>query len=564
MPPAAEPLPRDPAPAAIERLGRCTLDLSDGALRLSFDGVEVIRQIGCPIRDADWRTVPVIETTSERHRTGDTLRLDRRFQTVDGTIDGRLSVVASTAGLTGGLTAELTLTARRDVRVNRAGFVLLHPIAGVAGTALTVRHSDGSTETTRFPDLISPGQPVFDIAGLRHRIAGVDVTITMEGETFEMEDQRNWTDASFKTYCRPLARPRPYTLAAGDVVRQRLRIDVSGAADRPPASVSMATEARIPAILLAHDAALADHPGPVDLASLGVSGLLLRVDAAAPELSRPIDAPVTLEIVADHAGEITSLASRCAAEGLRPRRVIALPRSYLASHQPEGPWPTPTPADFIAAARAAFPGAGIGGGALTNFTEFNRCPPDPAAIDFASFGTTAIVHAADDRAVCESLEALAAIFASAQALARDRPLHLGLVAIAMRSNPYGSAVAENPDHLRLPMASDDPRQRTRFAAAWTIGAVAEAARAGVASLAPAMTSGPIALGGSDAAWPIRDAVAALAALSGKRVRIEGAPGGLIVLTAPGRTIAANLGDAPASISGHDLAPIDLAIFGDPA
>ena len=29
------------------------------------------------------------------------------------------------------------------------------------------------------------------------------------GETFEMEDQRNWTDASFKTYCTPLSLPYP-------------------------------------------------------------------------------------------------------------------------------------------------------------------------------------------------------------------------------------------------------------------------------------------------------------------------------------------------------------------
>jgi len=30
-----------------------------------------------------------------------------------------------------------------------------------------------------------------------------------------MEDQRNWTDASYKTYVRPLALPWPYTLATG-------------------------------------------------------------------------------------------------------------------------------------------------------------------------------------------------------------------------------------------------------------------------------------------------------------------------------------------------------------
>ncbi len=30
-----------------------------------------------------------------------------------------------------------------------------------------------------------------------------------------MEDHRNWSDASFKTYVRPLALPWPYTLQRG-------------------------------------------------------------------------------------------------------------------------------------------------------------------------------------------------------------------------------------------------------------------------------------------------------------------------------------------------------------
>jgi hypothetical protein len=120
------------------------------------------------------------------------------------------------------------LTAERETAVNRAGFVLLHPIAGVAGAELEVRRPDGSMETARFPERISPRQPVFDIAGLRHRVGPVEVEIAMEGEVFEMEDQRNWTDASFKTYCRPLARPRPFMLSAGETLRQRVVVTLRG------------------------------------------------------------------------------------------------------------------------------------------------------------------------------------------------------------------------------------------------------------------------------------------------------------------------------------------------
>ena len=38
----------------------------------------------------------------------------------------------------------------------------------------------------------------------------------MEGDTWETEDHRNWTDASFKTYSRPLSLPYPYAIAKGE------------------------------------------------------------------------------------------------------------------------------------------------------------------------------------------------------------------------------------------------------------------------------------------------------------------------------------------------------------
>ena len=68
-----------------------------------------------------------------------------------------------------------------------------------------------------FPASIDPVQPMMDLRALTHEAApGLTVTCRMEGDTYEMEDQRNWTDASYKTYVRPLALPWPYTLAARD------------------------------------------------------------------------------------------------------------------------------------------------------------------------------------------------------------------------------------------------------------------------------------------------------------------------------------------------------------
>src|SRR5262249_21605845 len=57
---------------------------------------------------------------------------------------------------------------------------------------------------------------------------GVWAELRMTGDLFEMEDQRNWIDASFKTFCTPLRLPFPVEVAAGTRVRQSVRLMLRG------------------------------------------------------------------------------------------------------------------------------------------------------------------------------------------------------------------------------------------------------------------------------------------------------------------------------------------------
>ncbi len=545
-----------PPPPKTLRAGALTFEVGQGSMaRVAFDGVEIVRGIDAPIRDADWATLPrqILHETAEAR--GETAVYSCTFRA--GDFDGVLKVLAEAAG-TCSLTASIELTARAPVKVNRAGFIVLHPLAGVVGAPLRITHSDGTVEDLRFPDRISPGQPAFDIARMSHEVRGVAVDAAFTGEIFEMEDQRNWSDASFKTYCRPLGAPRPFAVARGEVVRQEIRLMVSrhGAT----AGVCGAPDRRgtIPAVECAFDPALGGTDLPEALACIGFRGVQLRLRAgegfppAWPETpERALE--VVLPEGADAGPALTSVAKQAKAAGFVPDRVTALPKPYLASIQPEGPWPGgPTPADAADAARAAFPGAETGGGVLTNFTEFNRCPPKFDS-DFVTFGTTAIVHDAGDRAVMETLEALPDIFASAQTIAGSRPVRLGLSSIGMRSNPYGADVAANPDGVRLEMALDDPRQRGLFAAAFAVGYAARAAEAGIACFAPAMATGPLGLVGADGVVPLFHVVRALGVLAGRKVTVSGAvPGDLITVLAPEgpglRGLAANLSDGPRTLA----------------
>jgi hypothetical protein len=234
-----------------------------------------------------------------------------------------------------------------------------------------------------------------------------------------------------------------------------------------------------------------------------------------------------------------------------PEHIIALPAAYLASYQPDGTWPEgATPADAVVAARSAYPGLRIGGGVLTNFTELNRHRPDPSLIDYLSHGTTAIVHAADDLSVIETLEALPQIFHSARALAPGKPYRLGLVSIGMRSNPYGSDVASNPEHIRKAMAMEDPRHGALFGAAWLVAAVAATETGPVEAMALAAPAGPFGLVGTEGAVPhLRPAFHVFRALdtmrSGHRLRLRISDPSIhaVAVARQGRIVlaAANLG-----------------------
>ncbi|MBA4350578.1 MAG: hypothetical protein C0427_04940 [Rhodobacter sp.] len=530
------------------RAGPICAELREGGLgAVTFDGVEVLRGLTHPVRNADWGTYL---TTLLSEEVGPD-SLTRQFACRDGVFMGRFHVALTPEALV----AEVDITFPDAARINRAGFTLLHPIRGVAGSVLHLRHSGGGRTDTVFPALVSPGQPARDIAGLRHVVAGIEVDIAFDGDVFEMEDQRNWSDASFKTYCRPLSLPRPYDVAAGTVVRQRVTLALRAVGGRASVAAAAPTVAvRMPQVMLAHEPGLSDSAALAGFAGVPVQ---LRMERATPDADlRALAGVAALEIVFDDLPDLGALIALAQAAGLHPARVTALPRPYLKSHQPEGPWPAGAqPQHAYSLLRAGFPGALVGGGSLTNFTELNRCRPDPAAVDFVTFGNTAIVHAADDLSVWQTIEALPDILATARAIAGEKPLHLGLISIGMRCNPYGDRVAPNPDGLRLPMAMDDPRQPTGFAAAYAVAALAAAAQAGVESLALAMPDGPLGAKG-----PLAEVIRQAAAMAGRMAQIRQSDG-VVVIEAGDLGLAANCTTGPlAAVPGLAPVPAESAVL----
>ncbi|MEX1663713.1 hypothetical protein AB4874_19205 [Thioclava sp. 15-R06ZXC-3] len=475
-----------------------------GLCRIAFDGSEMLRGLSAPVRDTAWGEIAQdsIDCQLERVEAGYEFRRKARICGNNASVSMTISLLAEGDAFI--VAARFLLQAEEPLVTNRAGFCLLHPLFGLRGTPLFIVHPDGSETQTEFPTAIAPAQVARDVAAMRYTIAGVQCDIDFAGEVFEMEDQRNWSDASFKTYCRPLGLPVPIRIEAGKQLEQTVEIVLRRQAPQhiEVSDGPLIEKAVLPAILLAVE------PGWIAKPSVRPLGYVMREKPDNPfqdadlkllaELVIESSAPLDLEFVVaaqdDPQEALSAMADRLARFNLSPRHVIALPEAYLKSYQPDGEWPPkPGPEDAAKAARQAFPKARIGCGMLTYFTEFNRCPPPENACDYVTYGTSAIVHAADSSSVFQTLEALPDIFKSADAISTSKPQRLGLVAIAMRSNPYGASLAENPDGLPHTMTANDRRHSGDAGAAFAAAAVMLAAECGIEALCIAAPKGPFGL-----------------------------------------------------------------------
>lgn len=511
-------------PRTILRAGPLTAELDAGNLRhIRVGAIEVIRAISFIVRDRHWGTYdPLIGDLHVDQRADGFIvhyraeaKDDQQSFTFHATIDGQHDRITFAAE---GAPAAVFETCR-------TGFVVLHPVNGVAGELVTIEHVDGSMEIGRFPDLIDPIQPMMDLRALTHEATpGLKVTCRMEGDTFEMEDQRNWCDASFKTYVRPLSWPWPYTLAAGEAVYQSVSLAIDGRAPRA-ASASGAVRVTVgnaigpaPALGLGYDPAEAEATRRVlpQLAELRPHILVCHFDPrcghdrasleAAVSIAIALGAEPWLEVVIAEvdgfAAEIAAVGALVQSLGSPFRAVLLSPAADLKSTTPGQPWPpAPSPAAFYQAARDSFPSVRLGGGMISTFTELNRKRPPLDHLDFVSFTTTALIHACDDVSVIEGLEALPSIARSAQAIAQHLPIVVGPSSIGLRLNPYGVTPVPNPANKRQVMALNDPRQRARLGAAWAVGYYARLACAGVQTVVLGQTTGPFGVLHTTQVWP---------------------------------------------------------------
>lgn len=418
------------------RAGPLTLEFDPeiGAIRYVElpDGTEAVRAVYPSLRGADWSTTaPQVRHLVVQHGEDDFvvrfgLVYENGYEAEATITGGAADVVFAYEGHAAGA-----------FDTNRTGLCVLHP-ASLADQPVEVRHPDGTRESGRFPDLVQPDWPFREIVGVSTKLPGYKVDVTMEGETFEMEDQRNFGDASFKTYCYPQSRPYPYRIEAGGRIAQTVRIKAQPWGSRveglPPMPEGVAG-------LLFIDETL-----PVPLLGLTVGPIASsEAIAAAPadfvsfraeearDLPKPME--VVMDVSPDADGRNETMLQRMAAL-TDPIERLVVPLSAAQHLQ----------AMTLVAGEAPVVLAGAG------FAELNRSGYPEA--DGYGFGWHPQAHLTDDRTLFENVECLPDLVATV-AERTEGPIIVGPLQIA---------------------AGADPRRGTLLEAAWLVSALASLAR----------------------------------------------------------------------------------------
>lgn len=478
--------PAAPGPLALSA-GPLTLFYETGWIRaIRLGGAEIVRRVYGAVRDEFWNTIPcaiddlVVQQNASSFLI--TYNCRHRRKEIDFLWKAEISGKES-----GEISFAMRGIALSRFRRNRIGLCVLHPLSTCKGRPCRVETVDAITEERLFPVTIAPSQPFLNIRALSYPIAsGLDATLRFEGEVFESEDQRNWTDASYKTYSTPLSLPFPVTIEKGTLVSQKVTINI----DKPSAP-----------LLFVPLAPQIDLSGPAQqktlLPAVGAQGECLETASAetlrrvrslgltyaridchfstaaresllrAKKISQRLDRPVELALhfASDPQNEAENLVAWLKQD---PFPVIR----FIVYRQGERSVTHETVNAVLPALRSIQPGAPVAGGTDGHFVELNRHHPPSDLLDAISFSATPQVHTFDNTAIMENLPGLYETLHAATLFSQGKPAGISPLTLRPRKN---AAIPEKD-------GGPDPRQDTVFAAAWLAGALSWCAQGNAAFL----------------------------------------------------------------------------------
>lgn len=508
--------------------GPITTTYENGFLRrISYGETEVLRMIYFALRDHNWNTLAG-DINNEVIRIDDSgFRISYDYTNILGGEDVMEWKAEIEGRSDGTITFEIQGTALENFRKNRAGFCVLHPLR-VAGAEVLITHPDMTRSTQTFPVNVAPDDPFTNILSIEWKSTDIPFSLTFEGDVFETEDQRNWSDASFKTFCTPLDKPFPVELRRGEKVFQRITFKPLVRLTAPSPSMpyislrETGTRSVMPFFGISASTEISDINGSAAAMIRSLNLHHYRVDVrpgddhwvadfsrecvTAFQLNLPLE--VVLHLTDNYRMEMEAFVALCLQNRVKVRKVLLLQVGHLV-----------TPDALIVEAsqiRAAFPDVQVGGGTNYNFTEINRHRFSARDLDYISFSIDPQEHAFDDLTIMENIESQEHLVRSAKAIyGEEKPIHVSPITLRKRFNPYATNAA---DRVIAESLKADPRQKEVFAALWTFGSLCSLCRGGASAVTFYQTIGNQGILSTNGdPYPVYDALKALSPYQGRNV-----------------------------------------------
>lgn len=529
--------------------------------RLSVAGHEIVRRVYAAVRDKDWNTVPFRVWNVKLQEAEDSFSISYIARAEAGPVDFAWNV-SITGDPRGSVKFRMAGQARNPFAANRIGLCVLHPARTCAGLPCSVESADGGLRRGSFPRYVYPHPPFTNFRKVWYAPApGLGVRVDFEGEIFEMEDQRNWTDASFKSYSNPPHATRPIPWKRGDAAEQTVTVSLEDAVPEPrpapPARITIDAKPTHP--LPPIGLQIASRPvalGRADVERLrALRPAHLRADVKLPE---GLDLLPRAFAEAKDVGAALELALHLS-EGFKIEQLRdalknpPAPVARVLLFQDGLPVVSPARArEAKAVLGPLLPGTPIGGGSDGHFETLN-VEQAGREWDVVAWPVSPQVHHHDDWTFFENLEGLSATVESARLFSGERPLCVSPITFQPRFGPGAPGeMGSAPDV--------DDRQWALAGAAWTVGSLKRLGEAGASSLTYFETIGARGVmdRGSRAVYPLYHVLADALEFAGGRV-VPCRSGDPLAFEAAAfslggkiRVLAANLSEEPRTLAVEPL------------
>lgn len=453
-------------PVIFLHSGEITCLYQHGKLRyIRFDGKEIVRSIYTALRDDSWNTAPyeITDEKIQQRANGFSINYTAHYAMDFIRYTAEISIEANNNSL------HFSMKGRSlsSFKSNRIGICLLNNTAAISGKEVRITMPSGESYTRIFPGVISPHQPVKDVQAMQWEYDNITTNIKFTGDIFETEDQRNWTDSSFKTYSRPLSLPYPFEVKPGDVMEQEMHLEIHTAGaekNAMPAEVRL-TRAPIPSIGYSKPPGSAFTLQQMELLKkIPFAHMRVELDLTSNTWQDEWSTAAKEATVLDTKLKLVCFFGKDVDQDLKKlndalARLPHIVQSLLALDKSSGR-SSQAFSIIYNEIKQKFPETKVGYGTNGHFADLNRNLPSVNSFDFVSFGVTPQAHSTDTISLLENLDNQVDNISTLKHHLGNVPIHVSPVTFKGRK----SALFAETDAP----ADFDERQHIQLGAAWII------------------------------------------------------------------------------------------------